>query len=1060
MTSDISKPERQTQNRVIRLFKEQLGYRYLWNGEERENNSNIEDDPLRQYLSKQGYTPDKINAAILKLKTEANNTGRSLYDNNEAVYKLLRYGVDVKTKAGESTAKVWLIDWENPENNDFAVAEEVTLTGAKTRRPDVVLYVNGIAIGVLELKNSRTSIGHGIRQNLSNQKREFNQWFFTTVQFVFAGNDTQGLRYGTIGTPEKFFLSWKEDQHDSSGYLLDKYLAKVCRKDRIVELMHDFVLFDGGTKKLPRVHQYFGIKAAQEFVGRREGGVIWHTQGSGKSIIMVLLAKWILENNPNARVAVVTDRDELDKQMLRNMRACGLLSESRKDGFYQASSGRDLMDKLCDTLPRVVSSLVHKFGKKDVDDFDKYITDLEAQPTKTVGEIFVFVDECHRTQSGKLHRLMKAIMPNAVFIGFTGTPLLKKDKKTSLEVFGRYIHEYKFDEAVEDKVVLDLVYEARDIDQRLGSEDKIDQWFAAKTRGLNDWQQDELKKKWGTMQSVLSSRSRMSRVVSDIVFDFSCKPRISSQRGNAILVAKSIYEASKYFTLFNDASTGFKGKCAVITSYNPLAKDITLEDTGANTETDKEFIYNTYGELLKDVDAKPGKSKTETYEDRAKTLFTKQPANMKLLIVVDKLLTGFDAPSCTYLYIDKSMKDHGLFQAICRTNRLDGEDKEFGYIVDYMDLFKNLVNDKGTGALQVYTSDLDHDLCSGDPDILMKDRLKTGKEKLDDALEQAELLCEPVEPPKSDLDHIRYFCGNTEVPTDLKAREPQRAAMYKAIASLVRSFANLGDELNRAGYSDADITRLKGRVNHFVKLRDVIRNAAGETLDLKAYEADMRHLIDTYIEADEPRKISDFDKMGVLEVITKSGLDKVVDHLSNQLGGNQTAVAETIENNVRSKIIKEQLNDPGFYERMSKLLDEVIEMRRSKAIDYEEYLKRIGDLAKRVELGRGDDVDPRLDTKGKLAVYNMLVKNLSQPSIGSGSASAVAEPPQRYNSKEDSFVHLALGIDEAVRRVRPHGWKGVQAKEAVVYDALYNLLKKNDDHAEQVFQVLLAQEEY
>lgn len=211
MTNDISKPERETQNRVIRLFRDALKYDYLGDWDERENNSNIEDEQLRKYLIKQGYTTDKINAAILKLKTEANNSGRSLYDNNEAVYKLLRYGVDVKTKAGEATAKVRLIDWETPENNDFAVAEEVTLQGNKTRRPDVVLYINGIAIGVLELKNIRTSIGHGIRQNLSNQKPEFNQWFFSTVQFVFAGNDTQGLRYGTIATPERFFLTWKED---------------------------------------------------------------------------------------------------------------------------------------------------------------------------------------------------------------------------------------------------------------------------------------------------------------------------------------------------------------------------------------------------------------------------------------------------------------------------------------------------------------------------------------------------------------------------------------------------------------------------------------------------------------------------------------------------------------------------------------------------------------------------------------------------------------------------------------------------------------------------------
>jgi type I restriction enzyme, R subunit len=470
---------------------------------------------------------------------------------------------------------------------------------------------------------------------------------------------------------------------DNSRFKLDKYLLKMCDKRRLIELMHDFVLFDGGVKKLPRAHQYFGVKAAQRHVREKIGGIIWHTQGSGKSIVMVLLAKWILENNPNARVAIITDRDELDKQIERVFTGTG-------EPIRRTGSGRELMNQLGQATPRLLCSLVHKFGRRDVDDFDAFIKDLQAQPSRTVGEVFVFVDECHRTQSGKLHRVMKAMMPNAVFIGFTGTPLLVKDRATSLEVFGGYIHTYKFSEGVEDGVVLDLIYEARDIDQRLGSEDNIDAWFEVKTKGLNDWQKDELKKKWGTMQNVLSSRSRMERVVSDIIFDFSVKPRLSSERGNAILVASSIYEACKYFALFQ--KTPFKGKCALVTSYNPQVRDVTLEETGANTETDRQFIYSTYIELLEDIEAKPGMSKTETYEEWAKALFTKEPANMKLLVVVDKLLTGFDAPPCTYLYIDKSIQDHGLFQAICRTNRLDGDDKDFGYIVDYKDLFKKVEN--------------------------------------------------------------------------------------------------------------------------------------------------------------------------------------------------------------------------------------------------------------------------------------------------------------------------------------------------------------------------------
>jgi type I restriction enzyme, R subunit len=287
---------------------------------------------------------------------------------------------------------------------------------------------------------------------------------------VLAGNDSEGLRYGTIGTQEKYFLKWKEDEEDDTRFKLDKYLLKMCRKDRLIELMRDFVLFDGGVKKLPRVHQYFGIKAAQQHVRERKSGIIWHTQGSGKSIVMVLLAKWILENNPNARVAIITDRDELDRQIE------GVFSQVGEK-IKRTSSGRDLLNQLGQARPRLLCSLVHKFGRKDIDDFEAFIEGLEAQPSPSVGEVFVFVDECHRTQSGKLHRVMKAIMPNAVFIGFTGTPLLKKDRQSSLEVFGGYIHTYKFSEAVEDEVVLDLVYEARDIDQRLGSQEKIDAWF-------------------------------------------------------------------------------------------------------------------------------------------------------------------------------------------------------------------------------------------------------------------------------------------------------------------------------------------------------------------------------------------------------------------------------------------------------------------------------------------------------------------------------------------------------------------------------------------------------
>ena len=1018
--SHIGQSERATQNRVIKLFQAELGYDYLGDWTYRGNNTNLEPDLLTAYLTGAGYSAAQISSALYKVRLEADNHARGLYGNNAAVYALLRYGVPVKLEAGQVTETVHLIHWNEPERNHFAVAQEVTLRGPLERRPDLVLYVNGIAIGVLELKNSRVSIGDGIRQSISNQRPEFNAWFFSTVQFVFAGNDSEGLQYGTIGTEEKYFLKWKEDEHDNSRFKLDKYLLKMCHKARLLELIRDFVLFDGGIKKLPRVHQYMGVKAAQQCMSEGRGGIIWHTQGSGKSIVMVLLAKWILEHNPRARVVVVTDRDELDKQIEGVFTAAG-------EAMKRTSSGRELMSLLSQPSPRLLCSLVHKFGRRqggEVENFDAFIAELEAQPSPVVGQVFVFVDECHRTQSGKLHRVMKALMPHAVFIGFTGTPLLKKDKQTSFETFGGYIHTYKFSEAVADEVVRDLVYEARDIDQWLGSEDKIDAWFEAKTRGLNDWQKDELKKQWGTMQRVLSSRSRMERVVGDIIFDFSVKPRLSNGRGNAILVASSIFEACKYFALFQ--RTGFRGRCAVVTSYNPQARDITLEDTGAATETDKEFIYSTYTELLRGVDATPGLTKTESYEDLAKTSFKREPARMRLLIVVDKLLTGFDAPSCTYIYIDKSMQDHGLFQAICRTNRLDGDDKDFGYVVDYKDLFKKVEN-----ALAVYSSELDFGADGLDPQIMLKDRLELGRSRLDCALEATFLLCESVEPPRGELEHIQYFCGNTELADDLAARAPQRVAFYRATAALVRAFANIADELAAAGYSDSDGVRIKRELERAVNLRDVIRQASGESLDLKAFEADMRHLIDTYITADEPRKISPFDGLSLLELIAKTGIAGAINTLPQGLKTNPEAVAETIENNVRSKIVRDHLSDPAFFEKMSALLDEIIANRKAKALEYEAYLKRIAELALRVEAGQAEGTPQSLNTPGRRSLYNNLGQNEA----------------------------LALRIDETLKRTCPDGWRGIQPRERVIKAELYRILQDAPE-VERIFLIVQQQTEY
>jgi len=1010
----INPIERITQNRIIKLFQEQLDYTYYGNWEKRENNSNVEQEVLKKNLLERGYSEILANKAVKEVYDTANTNAGSLYDRNKAMYALLRYGVKARPELGENFETIFPIDWKNWNSNEFGIAEEVTLAkGQNVRRPDIVLYVNGIALSVLELKRGTTDIAESVRQSISNQKEVFNDWFYSTVQFLFAGNNTQGLKYGTIETPDKYYLSWKEDEQENDDYKLDKYLKKLCVKERFLDIIYNGVVFDAGVKKLPRPHQYFGLKAAQDFIRRKEGGIIWHTQGSGKSLMMVMLGKWILENVANSRIVILTDRTELDDQIER------VFNDVGETDIAKTKSGKELMNFLTAPRPRLVCSLIHKFGNKTETDFDAFIKELQDNPVKTQGELFVFIDECHRTQSGKLNQVMKAVLQNAVFIGFTGTPLLKEDKKTTMDVFGRYIHTYKFNEAVEDGVVKDLMYEGRSIEQNLTSQTRVDQWFESKTAGLNDFQKNELKKKWGTMQNVLSSKSRMEKIVADILLDFATKPRLKFERGNAILVASSIYEACKYYNLF--LQTELKNKCAIITSYNPHTSDVSKEETGADTETDKQYIFNTYTELLKNVQTSVNKSKTDVYESESKERFRKEPAKMKLLIVVSKLLTGFDAPPCSYIYIDKKMQDHTLFQAICRVNRLDTEDKDYGYIVDYMELFGNV-----TDAINVYTSELDSEGFTKDEiEINLKDRLKIAIDRLLTALETVEAICESVEYPRSDLNYIRYFCGNTENPEELKGNEYKRMALYKAIVEYVRAYTNIKADFVNTKFTDTEIKRFHQKMDDYLNLREVIRIASGETIDLKSYEADMRFLIDTYIKAEESEKVSPFDDISLLDLIG-TNMEKAIDSLPKSIKGNKEAVSETIENNVRSKIVEEHLLDPKYFDQMSVLLQELIERRKAETISYQEYLVEMANLVRQVNQGKKDDVPASLNTKGKVALYHTL-----------------------------GDENLALACEETIQYAKQEGFRENIQKQKVLKGAIYKVV--NDlAKVEEVYKVIEA----
>ncbi len=592
--SDIGQIERKTQDRVVALFRDRLNYQYLGNWEDREANSNIEEEYLQAYLARAGYGNTLIKKAIAALKKaapEKSNIG--LYDLNKEFYSLLRYGVKVRETAGGHHKTVYPINWDNPEDNDFAITEEVTIRGNRTKRPDIVLYVNGIALGVIELKRSIVSVSEGIRQNIGNQNDDFIKPFFVTSQLVMAGNDTEGLRYGTTETTEEYYVAWNSKETDyQAEKRLDRDIMHLCSKKRLLEIIHDFIVFDSGIKKTCRHNQYFAVTASQDYVRRHEGGIIWHTQGSGKSLTMVWLAKWIREHVADARVLLLTDRTELDDQIEK-------VFNGVDEKIYKTTSRRDLGEKLNDTDKWLICSLIHKFGgtgELEEGDVDAYLTDLRKNlPTgfSAKGDIFVFVDECHRTHAGKLHEAMKELLPRATFIGFTGTPLLKIDKRNSIGIFGPYIHTYKYNEAVADNVVLDLRYEARRVDQNITAQDKIDAWFEEHTQGLTDVAKAELKRRWGTMQAFLSSGDRLKKVVFDILDDFYKKPRLASGRGNAMLVASSIYEACQYYEIFQ--GQGFT-KCAVVTSYEPGALN-TADREYAIYQKMLEGYKRTYGAI-------------------------------------------------------------------------------------------------------------------------------------------------------------------------------------------------------------------------------------------------------------------------------------------------------------------------------------------------------------------------------------------------------------------------------------------------------------------------------
>lgn len=1057
-------PERIDQNRIIDLLGQHHEYHYIGNLKDVENDI-IREDTLRKFLmERQGCSDKQANDLIRHLRQTAVCSSKdSLKQANQKVYDLIRDGYSVSQGLGKFDKKVHYINWgDGWKNNIFEIAEEVTVRRVKEniehRRPDVVIYVNGLPLVVIELKRAKVSVTDGIHQNIRNQGDGEICHFFAIPQMLMAANVSEGVYYGTTLTPASYYLKWKDPVGEpcpepmfsqvSFPNDLDRGILSLLEPQRMLDFIHDLIVFDGGVKKIARPNQYFALKAAQERILKKESGIIWHSQGSGKSLTMVWLAQWIFNTIGNARIIVVTDRDELDKQIVNGF------ADARQHPV-KATSGTNLIGLLDGDSESLICTLVHKFGvgvrpnskESNKTDIDKRVDQKRTSAMimqqvaeeiknkfpnfKAKGEIFVFVDECHRTQGGILNKAMKEIVgKDVMMIGFTGTPLLKKDKpkkrdgrtiEDSQHNFGSYIHTYKFDEAVSDGVILDLRYSARDVEQQISNPQVVDKLFESYTKNLKPNAKELIKVRWAKMQNLFSSKNRIDQITVDIAKDYDLLPALEKGWGNAILVADSVLQALRYWNAFQ--STSLKGHCAAVTSYGD--SDVELSEGYTEDESEKEEKVRLNTLMLGDRDVKE-------FEEWAKNEFIKHPADMKLLIVVSKLLTGFDAPSATYIYLDKKITDHDLFQAICRVNRVNGEDKDYGYIVDYKDLFnkvKDAITDYTNGYSGGAFSEFDEDDVKG----LLTDQQEQGKKDLTNALEVVEKICENVESPKGIDQFKAYFVYPPETPeeeqvTVTEKNTVKRQAFYDACKKLVQAYVNIANYL-----SEEEANKYRSIVNGYNDIRVALMLMTGENFNYAEYDAKMRKLLDNYVNASSAIPLTDdeLDDFSFLDLIKEdeNGEASVEGDLVKTVGGKK-GVSETLAANVRRVIRQDQGADPVQYQNFSERINKLLADYKQEKLTYVEYLKQIKKIVE--ELKKQRQPDERLDTPAKISLY--------------------------HNLGED--VDLALTVHEVVETYKTPNFRTETWLQQPITKGLRKVLNGTEYDVDTIMKIIIAQSEF
>ncbi len=923
-----------------------------------------------------------------------------LVTTNERIYDLLCLGKS-QTQIIDGDKKSFTlkyIDWEQPENNAYHVSEEFVVSrkaSYETRRPDIVLFVNGIPLCVIECKRPdvKDSIDQAISQHLRNQHADEIPRLFQYSQLLLSISKNEA-KYATAGTPAKFWAVWREEgaealervlaelvnkqqppeQHtrlfssrfkyvrnyfehiDAEGRAVteqDRALYELCRPERLLELTHDFSLFDAGERKIARYQQYFCIKKILRRVrelqsGQRKGGVVWHTQGSGKSLTMVMLAKLItsLPGITDYKIVLVTDRVDLDTQLYKTFSHCGTEVE-------QAATGTNLNEMLKDDKARIIATVINKFDAA----VTKHATRNESH------NIFVLVDEGHRTQFGSFHAKMRKALPNACLIAFTGTPVMKKNKDT-VDRFGGLIHTYTITQAVEDKAVVPLLYEGRHVDQKVDRV-QIDSWFDKLTQDLTSQQAEDLKRKFATSEQLNQAEQKVMRVAWDIGEHFRDNWQGTDMKAQLVTPNKATALMYKKF----------------LDEFGHVSSEVLLSPP--DDREGEENIYDESSEVVKafwkKMMARFGSEKQ--YNDQLISKF-KGSEDPEIIIVVDKLLTGFDAPRNSVLYLTRSLKDHTLLQAIARVNRLF-EGKEFGYIVDYRGVLQNL--DK---ALDLYGQLEEFDAAD------LENILTDISEEVGKLAQRHSSLWSLFAVVANKLDAEAY--------EEILSDEELRNRFYDGLSAYGRCLAIAFSSVRFLEETPENrVAKYKTDLVFFMKLRDSVRRRYAEVVDFKEYENRIQQLINKHVGTGEVEQVTK-----LVNIFNEEAFAQEVARLATP-----SSKADTIAHRTKRTISELMGEDPAYYKRFSDMLEAAIrDYRQKRLIDAAEYLRRVEEISQAISHRTGDDIPSVIADNNAAKAYFGVV---SQPF-------AIAK--QAGNAQQKLLAEAALKIDELIQARRIVNW--------------------------------------